>query len=52
MATIIADSIKYGIDCDGASCHDVVGKKNIHFDIYPNKIEKLKKIMVCIRYEM
>lgn len=26
MATVVGDSIKYGIDSDGAGLHDVIGK--------------------------
>lgn len=29
MATVVADSISYGIDEDGAGVHDVIGKLGI-----------------------
>jgi uncharacterized protein YcgI (DUF1989 family) len=44
MATVVADSINYGIDDDGAGCHDLLGTR---CDPYVHKLLSGEELDVC-----
>jgi len=44
MATVIGDSINYGIDADGAGCHDLLGTR---CDPYVHKMLTGEELNVC-----
>ena len=44
MATVIGDSINYGIDVDGAGCHDLLGTR---CDPYVHKLLSGEELDVC-----
>lgn len=44
MATVIADSVNYGIDSDGAGCHDLLGTR---CDPYVHKLLTGQELDVC-----